>query len=153
MVSAASAAERRQMQLSLRQATALALQNNLNIQIAGLTPRIREAQVTEQKGIFDVELRGRLNATDRQLLDEAATLRTADDAVIEDGVPLAGAEDTELQELSLGIQQLTPFGGTYEVEVLGTREETNRRLVPNFDTGNQVEFLTPKSGSALTSPS
>ena len=78
MVSAASAAERRQMQLSLRQATALALQNNLNIQIAGLTPRIREAQVTEQKGIFDVELRGRLNTTDRQLLDEAATLRTAE---------------------------------------------------------------------------
>jgi hypothetical protein len=41
MASVTSAAERRQMQLTLRQATALALQNNLNIQIAGLTPRIR----------------------------------------------------------------------------------------------------------------
>jgi outer membrane protein TolC len=152
MVSAAAAAERRQMQLSLRQATALALQNNLNIQIAELTPRIREAQVTEQKGIYDVELRGRLNTTDRQLLDEAATLRTAEDAVIEDGVPLAGAEDTELQELSLGVQQLTPFGGTYEVEVLGTREETNRRLVPNFDTGNQVEFYNTEVRLGINQP-
>src|SRR5687767_1197209 len=80
LLSVAFAAERRQMQLTLRQATALALQNNLNIQIAGLTPQIREAQVTEQKGIFDVELRSALTTTDRQLLDTSATLRTADDA-------------------------------------------------------------------------
>jgi len=152
MASAASAAERRQMQLTLRQATALALQNNLNIQIAGVTPRIREAQVTEQKGIFDAELRGRLSTTDRQLLDEAATLRTAEDAVVEDGIPLAGAEDTELQELSLGVQQLTPFGGTYEVAVLASREDTNRRLVPNFDTGNRVEFFTTELRLGLTQP-
>jgi hypothetical protein len=51
-------AQQREMQLSLREATAFALQGNLEIQIAGLTPRLREAQVTEQKGIFNVEARG-----------------------------------------------------------------------------------------------
>ena len=152
LVSDAFAAERRQMQLTLRQATGLALQNNLDIQIAGLAPQIREAQVTEQKGIFDVELRSALTITDRQLLDTSATLRTADDAVVEDGVPLAGAENADLQELSLGVQQLTPYGGTYRVEVLGSREDTNRRLVPNFDTGNQVEFFTTELRLGINQP-
>ena len=152
LVSDAFAAERRQMQLTLRQATGLALQNNLDIQIAGLAPQIRDAQVTEQKGIFDVELRSALTITDRQLLDTSATLRTADDAVVEDGVPLAGAENADLQELSLGVQQLTPYGGTYRVEVLGSREDTNRRLVPNFDTGNQVEFFTTELRLGINQP-
>lgn len=149
---AASAAERRQMQLTLRQATALALQNNLDIQIAGLTPRIREAQVTEQKGIFDVELRGELTTTDRQLLDDSASFRTADDLVIVDGQTFAGGEDAELQELSFGVQQLTPYGGTYEVEVSGLREDTNRRLTPNFATGDPVEVYTTEFRLGFTQP-
>jgi outer membrane protein TolC len=140
--SAASAAERRQMQLTLQQATALALQNNLNIQIASLTPQIREAQITEQKGIFDVELTGRVNAADRQLLDNASALRTAEDQVVEDGVTLAGREDTEEQEVAVGVQQLTPYGGTYGVEVGGFRENTNRRLAGNFDTGDPIDLYT-----------
>jgi outer membrane protein len=152
MASAASAAERRQMQLTLRQATALALQNNLNIQIAGLTPRIREAQVTEQQGIFDVELRGGFTTTDRQLLDTSNSVRLSNDLVVENGVTLAGREDTELQELSLGAQQLTPYGGTYEVDVLGSREQTNRRLIPNFDTGNTVELYTTDLQLRYTQP-
>ncbi len=151
-VAAASAAERRQMQLTLRQATALALQNNLDIQIAGLNPRIREAQITEQEGIFDIELRGEFTSTDRQLLEDSPSFRTADDLVVEDGVTLAGGEDAQLQDLSFGVQQLTPYGGTYEVEVSGLREDTNRRLTPNFATGDQVELYTTELKLAFTQP-
>ncbi len=147
-----AAAERRQMQLTLRQATALALQNNLDIQIAGLTPRIREAQVTEQEGIFDAELRGAVTLTDRQLLEDSPSFRTADDLVIVDGQVFAGAEDAELQELSFGVQQLTPYGGTYEVEVSGLREDTNRRLTPNFATGDQVDLYTTELRLGFNQP-
>ncbi len=152
VVAVASAAERRQMQLTLRQATALALENNLDIQIAGLSPRIREAQITEEKAIFDVELRGEFTATDRQLLEDSASFRTADDLVTIDGTTFAGAEDAELQDLSVGIQQLTPFGGTYEVEVSGLREDTNRRLAPNFTTGDQIEVYTSELKLSVTQP-
>jgi len=152
LTSTASAAERRQMQLTIRQATALALQNNLDIQIAGLTPRIREAQITEQKGIFDVELKGGFTATDRQLLDTSASFRTADDVVTVDGNAFVGAEDAELQDLSIGVQQLTPYGGTYEVTVSELREDTNRRLTPNFTTGDQAEFYTTQLRLGFTQP-
>lgn len=147
-----SAAERRQMQLTLRQATALALQNNLDIQIAGLSPRIREAQITEEKAIFDVELRGALTASDIQLLDDSNALGVAEDRVFVDGAPFAGREDTEQLDLSLGIQQLIPYGGTYEVEVSGLRDDTNRRIIPNFVDGRKVDVYTTELKLAMTQP-
>lgn len=152
LVAAVASAERRQMQLTLRQATALALENNLDIQIAGLSPRIREAQVTEEKAIFDVELRSDFTATDRQLLEDSPAFRSAADTVNVDGEPFAGREDAELQDLSVGIQQLTPFGGTYEVEISGLREDTNRRLTPNFADGQQVEIYTTELKRAAYRP-
>ncbi len=152
LASVATAAERRQLQLTLRQATALALQNNLDIQIAGLTPRIREAQITEQLGIFDPELRGEVTLTDRQLLEDSPSFRTADDLVIVDGEAFAGGEDATLTDLSVGVEQLTPYGGTYEVEVSGLREDTNRRLTPNFATGDRVDVYTTELRLGFTQP-
>ncbi|HEY7495018.1 MAG TPA: hypothetical protein VIH59_28435, partial [Candidatus Tectomicrobia bacterium] len=64
-------AQRRQMSLSLQETTAIALQENLDIQIAGLNPRIREAQITEEKGVFDVEARAGFTALDARLLEIA----------------------------------------------------------------------------------
>jgi outer membrane protein len=113
------AAQRRQMQLSLREATAFALQANLDIRIAGLDPLIREAQVTEEKSIFDVEGQAALTASDDGLLKTSNTFRNKTRV---DG--LVGQDTTEEQQLSVGIAQLTPFGGTYELEVSETRQET-----------------------------
>ena len=142
------------MQLTLRQATALTLQNNLNIQIAGLTPRIREAQITEEQGIFDVHLKGEFAARDLQLLDDSGQLSTAKKNVTVDGVIFAAEEDAEQQELSLGVQQLTPYGGTYEVEVSGLREDTNRRILPvlSLDEGSKAELYTTELKLAFTQP-
>src|SRR6516165_5472502 len=66
-------AQRREMSLTLREATAFALQGNLAIQIAGLNPRIREAQVTESQGIFDLIARGSLRASDSRVMDTTTT--------------------------------------------------------------------------------
>ncbi len=148
----ASAAERRQLQLTLRQATALALQNNLDIQIAGLTPRIREAQVTEEKAIFDAELRGEVTVSEIQLLDDSNAVGLADDIVRVDGANFAGREDTDQVDVSLGIQQLTPLGGTYEVEVSALRDDTNRRIIPNFADGRKVDVYTTELRLAVTQP-
>lgn len=121
-------AQRRQMQLSLREATAFALQANLDIRIAGLNPQIREAQVTEEKGIFDVEAQAALRASDDGLLKTSTTFRNKPRV---DG--LVGQDTTEDQQLSVGISQLTPFGGIYELEVSETRQETQSRVLATSD--------------------
>lgn len=125
------AAQRRQMQLSLREATAFALQANLDIRIAGLDPLIRETQVTEEKSIFDVEGQAALTAFDDGLLKTSNTFRNKTRV---DG--LVGQDTTEEQKLSVGIAQLTPFGGTYELEVSEARQETQSQVlarVPQVD--------------------
>jgi outer membrane protein len=138
----AAAAERRQMQLSLSEATALALQQNLDIQIAGLTPRIQDAQITEQNAIFDVTARGSAAISNSRLLTESnAFINDPEIGVREedlngDGIPetlaLAGREDEQIYEAEVGVSQLTPYGGTYEVMVREFRVDTNRRVIENF---------------------
>jgi outer membrane protein TolC len=114
-------AQRREMRLSLREATAFALQGNLDVQIAGLNPRIQEARITEEKGIFDVEAKVAVTASNSRLLETSGVFleRVADDRVAQD--------NTQEQALSLGLSQLTPYGGTYELEFSGSHLETTRR--------------------------
>src|SRR6266536_2199401 len=64
-------AQQRGMPLTLREATAFALQGNLEIQIAGLNPPIRAAQITEREGIFDLTTRASLRASDSRTQDTA----------------------------------------------------------------------------------
>jgi outer membrane protein TolC len=115
------------MRLSLREATAFALQGNLDIQIAGLNPRIREAQITEEKGIFDVEARAAVTAFDARLLETSTTF---DNHIRADG--LAGQDDSQQQELAVGVAQLTPSGGSYEVRASETHLETSRSVIGNI---------------------
>ena len=170
-------AQRRKMLLSLREATAFALQENLSIQIAGLNPRIREAQVTEEKGIFDVNARAAFTASDSQLLTESSSYRAfpkvgkREVPVLGEAVgfvngtavlvpnpgtetlALAGQEDTQNTELSMGISQLTPYGGTYEIEISGRYEDTNRRVFDNLDIpSNKVDFYTTELELKLSQP-
>lgn len=138
----ATAAERRQMQLSLSDATALALQQNLDIQIASLTPRIRDAQITEQNAIFDVTARGSVAISNSRLLSESNAFINSPEIGVRqedingDGIPetlaLAGQEDEQIYEGEVGVSQLTPYGGTYEVTLRELRVDTNRRVIENF---------------------
>ena len=99
------------MLLTLREATAFALQGNLDIQIAGLNPPIRAAQITEREGIFDLNTRATLRATDSRILGTGTVLlkRVNGDAI--------GQDDSQEQRLALGVSQLTLYGGTYDVEL------------------------------------
>ncbi|MEE8289938.1 MAG: TolC family protein [Candidatus Tectomicrobia bacterium] len=116
-----AAAQRRQMQLSLQEATAFALRNNLDIQIVGITPRIRAAETTEEQGIFDVEGTAEFVASDARLLETSSLFqeRVVGNIVTQD--------NSQEQELSVGMSQLTPYGGTYEIEVSAAHLDTTRR--------------------------
>jgi outer membrane protein len=126
-------AQRRQMSLSLQEATAIALQENLDIQIAGLNPRIRAAQITEEKGIFDVEARAEFLASDARLLETGNAFQERRRV---NG--LAGQDSSHQQDVSLGIAQRTPYGGAYEVRTIESHLETSRGVVGN----RGVDILT-----------
>ena len=159
----ATAAERRQMQLSLSEATALALQQNLDIQIAGITPRIRDAQITEQNAIFDVTARGSVAISNSRLLTDSTSFITSPEVGVRqedingDGIPetlaLAGQEDEQIYEGEVGISQLTPYGGTYEVVLRELRLDTNRRVIENFlHPGQRSDLYTTEFELLLRQP-
>jgi len=121
MPTATAQAPRREMSLTLREATAFALQSNLEIQIAGLNPPIREAQITEREGIFDLNTRVSLRASDSR------TLETATGFLDRVNNNLIGQDNSQEQRLALGVSQLTPYGGTADVELGETHLSTTRR--------------------------
>jgi outer membrane protein len=114
-------AQQREMPLTLREATAFALQGNLEIQIAGLNPPIRAAQITEREGIFDLTTRATLRATDSRTEDTSTTFLNRVNNL------LVSQDDSQEQRLALGLSQLTLYGGTYDVELAETHLETSRR--------------------------
>lgn len=138
---AAGQAQRREMSLTLREATAFALQGNLAIQIAGLNPPIREAQITERQGIYDLTTRATLRATDTRTLETATTFLNRVNG------QLVGQDDSQEQRLALGVSQLTPFGGTYDIELSETHLETSRRTTASelkaAQTGRSLAFPYP----------
>jgi len=127
------------MPLTLREATAFALQGNLEIQIAGLNPPIRAAQITEREGIFDLTTRATLRATDTRTLETTTTFLNRVNG------QLVGQDDSQEQRLGVGVSQLTPYGGTYDVELSETHLETSRRTTAS-------ELKSAREGRALAFP-
>src|SRR5215468_5816539 len=124
-------AQQREMPLTLREATAFALRGNLEIQIAGLNPPIRAAQITEREGIFDLNTRATLRATDSRALDTAtAFLNRVNDQRV-------GQDDSQEQRLALGVSQLTLYGGTYDVELAEVNLQTSRRTTGTEQKANR----------------
>src|SRR5215831_18607214 len=94
-------AQRHEILLTLREATAFAHQGNLEIQIAGLNPPIRVAQITEREGIFDLNTRAALRLADTKTEGTSTSLLKRVNG------NLVGQDDTQEQRLALGISQLT----------------------------------------------
>ncbi len=141
-------AQRREMSLTLREATAFALQGNLSIQIAGLNPPIRDAQVTESQGIFDLITRGSLRASDSRVMDTTTTfLDRVDKSPIPGQAPQGriGQDDSQEHRLALGLSQLVPAGGTYDLELSETHLSTTRRT-----TGSELKAA--QQGRTLAFP-
>src|SRR4030095_7749069 len=138
---AAVQAQRGEMPLTLREATAFALQGNLEIQIAGLNPPIRAAQITEREGIFDLTTRATLRATDARTVDTATPFLTRVNG------QLVGQDDSQEQRLALGVSQLTLYGGTYDVELAEIHLETSRRT-----TGSELKAFNEQRLLAFPYP-
>ena len=141
-------AQRREMSLTLREATAFALQGNLSIQIAGLNPPIRDAQVTESQGIFDLITRGSLRASNSRVMDTTTTfLERVDKSPIPGQAPQGriGQDDSQEHRLALGLSQLVPAGGTFDLELSETHLSTTRRT-----TGSELKAA--QQGRALAFP-
>jgi outer membrane protein len=134
-------AQRREMSLTLREATAFALQGNLEIQIAGLNPPIREAQVTEREGIFDLNTRASLRASDSRTLETTTTFL---DRVNQNTI---GQDNSQEHRLALGLSQLTLYGGTYDVELGETHLSTTRRT-----TGSEAKAAAQQRALAFPYP-
>jgi len=123
------------MSLTLREATAFALQSNLEIQIAGLNPPIREAQITEREGIFDLTTRASLRALDSRTQETSTTFL--------DRFPNGTSRDnSQEQRLAVGLSQLTPYGGTADVELSETHLSTTRRTTGTEQKAGRQGVLT-----------
>ena len=117
----AAQSEQREMELSLREATAFALQGNLNIQIAGLEPRIREAQVAAEEAIFDVQMHAAATASNSRLLSTSPFFQEfINESVAQD--------NTQEQAIRFGLSRLNRWGGTYGVELLEAHVDSTRRV-------------------------
>ena len=120
-VASPAQAQQREMELSLHEATAFALQGNLNIQIAGLEPRIREAQVAAEEGIFDIQLHASATASDSRLLSTSPFFQEfINESVAQD--------NTQEQAIRFGLSRLNPWGGTYGVELSELHVDSTRRV-------------------------
>ncbi len=120
-------AQQREMELSLRAATAFALQGNLNIQIAGLEPRIREAQVAAEEGIFDIQMHASATASNSRLLSTSPFFQEfINDSVAQD--------NTQEQAIRFGLSRLNRWGGTYGVELSEAHVDSTRRVPARPDT-------------------
>ena len=125
-------AQQQEMELSLREATAFALQGNLNIQIAGLEPRIREAQVAAEEGIFDLQLHASASASNSRLLSTSPFFQEfINDSVAQD--------NTQEQAIRFGLSRLNRWGGTYGVELSELHVDSTRRVPFPPDTPPEMQ--------------
>jgi len=87
--------------LSLRDSIALALQNNLAIQVEGFNPQLRDQALIGEKAVFDPSAFLELTRTDNRA-PAASTYF------------LPGEQLSDLWDYNVGLRQKLPTGGTFE---------------------------------------
>ena len=116
--------------LPLRDVIALALKNNLDIQVSGFNPRITNQALIGQEAVFDPSSFLELTRSDNR-------------------VPLGtqiiqGARSfSDLWDYNIGVRQKLPFGGTYELRFNNEYNNT---------TGSGISQFVSKLGLTLTQP-
>ena len=119
------------MALSLKEAIALALKNNLDIAVEGFNPRLRDQDLTFEKAAFDPSAFLELTRSDNRL---PATLNL-----------LTGQRVlSDLFDFNTGLRQKLPTGGTYELRF---NNEYN-----HIPTSNPSEGWISKLALTLTQP-
>ena len=118
------------MPLSLQDCVALALKNNLDIQVAGFTPRITEQALLGQQAALDPSAFLELTRTDNRV--PAGTQLVQGNRIASD-----------FWEYNTGLRQMLPTGGTYELRF---NNEYN-----DLTTFGGSQFIS-KFGLTLTQP-
>lgn len=113
-----------EMEITLEQCRAWALQHNLDLQVALVDPAIAEASVTEAEARFEALFFGGVNYSDT----ESPTASN-----------LVGGE-TNSASTNLGVRIPTRAGGTVTVDFTGSR----------FETDNQFSTLNPSFTSDMS---
>jgi outer membrane protein len=121
-------------QLSIDEAVALALEENLNIQVERLTPQVEDLSVAQARAAWAPNL--------------FSSLRTNSDSAPPESL-LSGADQrltTDRFQTSAGVNQLLPWGGSYQVSWNNSRVESSNE----FATFNPV--LRSTFFAAFTQP-
>ncbi|MGH7430981.1 MAG: TolC family protein [Candidatus Methylomirabilales bacterium] len=100
------------MVLSLKESILLGLRNNLDIAIEGFNPKIREADVTVAKAVFDPAAFAEIFFSKSKLQNRS-------------GLALNAVNENEDIDGAAGIRQFLPTGANYEVRYGTNRNDTN----------------------------
>ncbi|MFQ5532341.1 MAG: TolC family protein [Candidatus Methylomirabilales bacterium] len=131
------------MVLSLQESILLGLKNNLVIAIEGFNPKLREADVTSAKAVFDPSAFAEIGFDSREEpnRNELAEVRTS--------------ENQDL-DWNFGIQQDLPTGGSYELRFDNNRNFNNAGFfAPEDPQGNKINLqtaYTPELNFVVTQP-
>jgi len=124
----------RTLRVSLKEAVALALRNNLDLHAATYGPAISRAGLAEAESLYDHLFTARAGGGERKI-PSVSQLAGDPDQLSED---LLGA--------SVGLQRLLPTGGTLGLEASADRTLTNSSFVtinPYFDTRVGLSLRQP----------
>ncbi|MFQ5847676.1 MAG: TolC family protein [Candidatus Methylomirabilales bacterium] len=115
------------MVLSLQESVLLGLKNNLDIVIEGFNPKIRAADITAAKAVFDPAAFAEVSFTNTRTPGRSALSQR-------------GTNVNQDLDFNVGVRQDLPTGGNYELRANNTR---------NFN--NAVFFTQAGNGTAYTS--
>ncbi|MEE9181128.1 MAG: TolC family protein [candidate division NC10 bacterium] len=124
------------MVLSLQESILLGLKNNLAIAIEGFNPKIRAADVTAAKAVFDPAAFAEVNFASTREKNRSA---------------LAGVATSQNEDLdfNVGLRQDLPTGGSYELRFDNNRNFNNAAFFANL--GNETAYASELS-LTLTQP-
>ncbi|MBW8058304.1 MAG: TolC family protein [candidate division NC10 bacterium] len=124
------------MVLSLQESILLGLKNNLAIAIEGFNPKIRAADVTAAKAVFDPTAFAEVNFASTREKNRSA---------------LAGVATSQNEDLDFnaGLRQDLPTGGSYELRFDNNRNFNNAAFFANL--GNETAYASELS-LTLTQP-
>ncbi len=116
------------MALSLRDSIALALKNNLDIQVEGFNPQVRDQALVAEKAVFDPSAFLELTRSDNRAPSTSSFFS-------------GGRALSDLWDYNAGLRQKLPTGGTYELRF------NNEYLNAHSSSGFSSRF-----GLTLTQP-
>jgi outer membrane protein TolC len=126
---------KRVLRLSLEEGKIMVLQKNLDIAIEQIVPRVEEARIDREKGIFDPEITGELQREDS---DTPLSNRSS---VAAGGINSA---ESEAYNLSTSISGKIPLGTEYSLEFEDIRtENTFNRFDAEYDSFAGIKITQP----------